>query len=600
MENLELPFNDILTQLVSKTKLDDFVSSCQHENPLIIDAAKEISTLVNDSNLPDDKQSILNYITGKYLLSLHEKYVNTILNKEKKDIDDEEDDDDEIDDNEAIDRLEQINKINDFNLRNIFTIIDLSIHIDENYSDYNCFAMHTFVIIISYLFPINFIIENFSPIFFDNKCKDRLLLLTKGNKLQGKVKPGSRLLVIYKQIVNKIPTFEYGNEEIIAKFRHFILNSLEISDKLTQSSDWHMSNKSINGYYSSFESFYNIKKINLVAPTTFKNKNNPRNLFNEYISLMKFLTTSTESELIQSINKGFNTSSSNINNNSSQLKLWYIDNINRSLNSIQQFDHRKLIKIPLNNKNDKQFKWILDEDNFNQQLKTFDFYYSIKIQMIILINFFNEITVDKWKKDSEIIHKEYSKFRKPEPLTNPITSVEAKRKISDWYIYSINGFKQKNFHYNEIKDLLEKNEKTFTKMKLKNFSHPEIEQINQNLESKKRKLEDYISESNDLEKSITNKRPKFIHKMGTPKITKLWEAEKISEWKDGNDILESVKDDIYFARGKYEENPKDEENSETYKRLCWKGLRSIKESGNWLQLSKTNEEGKLDNEDYLF
>lgn len=589
MEDLQEPFNYILKEFISKSSLNDFTSSCQYKNTLVIETAEKIVELLNNSKLEDNKQIILNHITSRYLLKLHKDYMAELLNIQKKNEENTEFD-------EELNKTNEINEeINNNNLHYIFSLIDLSICIDETYTEYS-YAMNTFVNVLSYLYPTEFIIKYFVPIFFNENGKERLLLLTKGNKLQGKVKPGSRLLVIYKQIINRIPTFEVSNQEIIAKFRHLISNSLEISDKLTQISDWHMANKKINGYYSSFENFYNLKKYNTLSMNPLS-KNHPRNIFNELIILNKALTTTSENELIECVNKEFMGQKQS---NTTQLKLWVIDNINKSLNNISYHDHRQLEKIPLNDITEKQFKWVLDEEIFNKQLKTYDFFYSLKLQLAILINFFNERTFDKCKNESEIILSEYSKFKKPDSFLNPINSIEAKRKLSDWYVYSMNGFKQKNYHYLEILNLLEKNEKTFQKMKLKNFVYPNIEQLNENLQPKKRKFEDYITETNDLDSIIVNKKPKFIHLMGTPKLTKLWKVEKNVSWKDSEDVMESVKDDIYFARGTYEENPKDMKNAETYHRLCWKGLRSVKETGNWLQLAQSNEYGQLENETWLF
>lgn len=585
MQNLESSFSEIVTNLVTGTRLNDYVASCLYQHPATIKAAKQITALISDAQVDSDAQSLLNHITGKYLISLHVAYEQQIQQSKKTTNEDE--DEDETSEKPVEYSIEEIISLN---LHRIFAILDLTIHIDEVYSEYSSYSMHTFVSILSYIYPIEFIVKHLAPLFFNEEGKQRRLLLTKGNKLQGKVKPGSRLLVIYKQIVSRIPEFEPSNDSVIAKFRQFICNSFEIGDKLSQSSNWHMAQKTLNGYHSSFEGYYDAKKLNSSKPNSRGGKSQ-RNVFVDYITLMRTLTTHHEGELIQALNKGLNSSNS--------LNLRLIEDINRTLDSVTHHNHRTLVKLPLNEKSTKQTKWVLDEETFNAQVKTYDFYWSLKIQLAILANFFNEMSVEKWRPNSETISKEYSKFKKPDVLINPITSFDSKRKVADWLTSSLNAFKQKNFHHAELLDIFENNEKTFSKMKLKNFVHPEISQLSEISNSKKRNLAEYIAEAHDLERSIVNKRPKFVHSLGTPKLSKLWgvqtglKSSAISEWKDCDDVLESVKDDVYFARGAYEENPADTAAAETYTRLCWKGLRSIKEQGSWLELATCNEFGEV-------
>lgn len=585
MQKVESSFSEAISSLVNASSLDEYISSCRYQHSTTVEAAKQILNSISGAQLDCDGQSLINHITGRYLIRLHEDYIGEVERAQKANNDEE-----SRNETSEASKERETKVIINSHLHRVFALIDLTIQVDEEYPEYSCYSMNTFVSILSYLYPMDFIVSNFAPAFFHKNGKQRRLLLTRGNKLQGKVKPGSRLLVIYKQMVNRIPEFEPANDSVIAEFRHFICNAFEIGDKLSQSLDWHMANKSVNGYYSSFEGYYDAKKLSTLKPNTRGGKNQ-KNIFADYISLMRLMTTHNEGELIQALNKGL------ASNNSLNLRL--IEDLNKALDSVTYHNHRNLIKLPLNEKSTKQIRWVLDEDTFNQQVKTYDFYWSLKIQLAILVNFFNEMTVEKWRPNSEAISKEYSKFKKPDVLINPITSFDSKRKILDWVTYSLNSFKQKNFHPLEIQDILENNEKTFSKMKLKGFAHPDISQLSEITDSKKRKLAEYISSSEDLNLSIANKRPKFVHRLGTPKLSKLWNVQTglksnaIVEWKDSEDVLDSVKDDIYFARGTYEENPEDKENTETYSRLCWKGLRSIKEQGNWLQLATCNEFGEV-------
>jgi hypothetical protein len=577
MDDLEIVFNDTIQNIVDNTSLEDFKLNCLYEHAIIIENSNNLISKINQSNLKFDKQTIINKITGKYLINLHEIY-----------------------------------KIEDSNLHlhKIFSIIDLSLNIEKN-DELSNYAMHTFISLLSYIYPVEFIIDYFCPIFFnddDDDNKIRRLLLTKGNKIQGKIKPGSRLLVLYKQLINRIPMYLPKNEIIVSNFRNFITNSFEISDKLSHSLDWHMNLNNIdnnNGYITIFEQFFNSKKMLQIQ----SNSKYSKNIFIEFIKLMNLITTSNEQKIISNFNRlssssssttsttslktTTTTSSSSSSSRQNESILRSIDLINRLLNN---FNPDNILKIPINNKLNKQFKWILDEEIFINQLKNYEFYWSLKIQLLILLNFLNFMEFNNWNSICDLVIKDYSKFKKPDSLINSIVNKDSKRKLNDWIFYSKNGFKQKNYHYENLMDLLNNNEKTFTLMKLKNFVHPNINSLSLISESKKRKLDDYLENNHHLKLTILNKKPKFQYKLGSSKLSNLWNIEtglsNISKKiKTYTDILNEVKDDIYFARGELQSDPNNKDNKIKFDRLSWKGLRSTREIGEWFKLANTNENG---------
>lgn len=549
MDQLVSLFKDAIESLVQSTTFADFQSSCMIENPDIIKCSTSIQNSILTSNLPFDSVTILNHITGKYLIHLHDTYTP---------------------------------ETSDVHLHTVFVIIDLSLKLEQiedgNNGTFANYSMHTFILLLSYIYPVEFIIEKFSHSFFNAQTERRRLLLTKNNKLQGKVKPGSRLLVLYKQLIERIPMYKSENELIISRFVQFITNSFEISDKLSHSLDWRLRNLkdiSNNGYLAVFNQFKNSKKMSQIQQHKYggsgSNSNgrmNQKSLFVEFITLMNLITTSNEQQIIQMLNKDSKQQ------HQTETILKSFEFINKLLNNVENFENSKLIKNPIHDKLDKQFKWILDEEYFMKQVKNYDFYWSLRLQLLILINFFKSMEFENWNNLTSQASKEYSKFRKPDNLINSVVSNDSKKKLNDWLASTKNIFKQRDFHYDEIIDLIENNERTFTMMKLKNFVHPNIPSLTSLSDNKKRKLHEYIESNKDLDSTILNKKPKFNHKLGTPKLSKLWTSKTgltaggTHMWLDADTVLESARDDLYFAQG--------DGNQALIERNQWKEQRALK------------------------
>jgi hypothetical protein len=597
---------------------------CVIDDTRVRDIAAEIhDTLTKHADNANEYAAYLNFAVGRYSLTLHEEYMATYIEvvKNVADTDDEDDDDD-------VDVVKLDPAFVDSHVQRLFTLLDLSIVLDTEYEGCESFAMHTFVTLLSYTYPIDVIITHFAPIFFketNNNSNDendhvhdhddgasaayRRRLLTKNYTLQGKVKPGSRLLVLYKQMVERIPLYDPANEKVVASFRNFISECFPIDDKLSQSLDWHSSNISTSGYLASFAEYAKVKKIR----DDDVSRNKKRNLFVDYLKLTQYLTTVNAGELVQSMNKltpamGYGRGNGNggnrgRNNSSSESAILLLEAISTNMKNSQS----SLEKVQLHDKTANMFKWVLDEQTFNKQIQTYDMYWALKLQILIILNFLKQMRFDNWTTLCDSVASEYGKFRKPDSLVNPITSVEGKRRLNSWIEDIEKEFSSKFAKNEAVQHLLKVNENTFTKMKLKGFAHPTPDSLNEHArtESKKRKLEEFINNVDATTDETFMKKPKFAHSMGTPKLSKLWQTstdQNMENFKSYVDVLDTVRDDMYFVRGTKEQSPDDATNNQKFARLAWKGLRSTRETGGWLRsvTRRCNEDGQCENGNTMF
>ncbi|GAV29892.1 hypothetical protein PMKS-003398 [Pichia membranifaciens] len=110
MQNLESSFSEIVTNLVTETRLEDYIASCLYQHPATIDAAKQITALISDEQIDSDALSLLNHFTGKYLISLHVAYEEQIKNL--KNTSNEEENEDETSEKSLEFSLEEIINLN--------------------------------------------------------------------------------------------------------------------------------------------------------------------------------------------------------------------------------------------------------------------------------------------------------------------------------------------------------------------------------------------------------------------------------------------------------------------------------------------------------
>ena len=394
------------------------------------------------------------------------------------------------------------------NLNNALKLIDDSIELSINDGS---LPINTLVQLLSFTYPLSFLIDHLVPSLFDNSLEDkRLIKLSNNYSLQGKIKPGSKLLTLGKLLLIRIPKL-IDNYKPFINLRNFIIESLLINDKLSISLDWHIMNN-IN-----MENYYISKKLSIYNNNN--NNNNNGNIFIKYISLMNQFTKNTDIDM---------------------KLLSYIESI------IKNIKNDNLSITPFNNYN-KQFRWILNEEQFKQQLSNNFLNQSLKIQLIILLNWLFNLKLEKFNKLSTIVSTEYNKFRKPD--IKLISNSEVLNKINSLISQLLKSITP------ELLSLLSINEQSFTKMKLKSFN-------------------------NTFPKStrITKPAHKFPKRNIKPPLF-LKSIPKSSSSINANTLLDNIKDDIYFTRGSYESDPTPS-NHQSLLRSSWKGFRCLKSSSN--------------------
>lgn len=120
----------------------------------------------------------------------------------------------------------------------LLTLIDISLALDaKNEQNQPITAVNALVHICT-LLPTDALLETFLPAFL--ACSNRMHLLTQHNTLRGKVKPGSRLIVLHNIVAPRIAIRNNETSQLLlGKFRAFILHAFLISDKLNRGHDWH-------------------------------------------------------------------------------------------------------------------------------------------------------------------------------------------------------------------------------------------------------------------------------------------------------------------------------------------------------------------------
>lgn len=450
-------------------------------------------------------------------------------------------------------------------LKNILIIFDLSHALDKLSPNHNYTQVFTTLITIM---PLEFLTGIFSDVYFDKSNEIRQLALTNNNKLQGKLRPGSKLLSLYKSITSKLSPIEPTHIATTQKFRQLIYGSLEISDKLSDNLIFHFN---LDGVVSDPQRLKNIKG-NGKDPTDYLLLNIKKILSN-FDNLKSIITKANWSNDRSKFDSIFNL----------------FGNILKAFKKFKPISNGQSISLDLpKNLNEDVASilyWSTNFEKFNDQLKALNNYWSLLIQMTINANLLILLLYENmFPMITECNSEMPKKFRRPQVLENLITNATFKVKIKEFNkeFYSIIG----NFHSKEISYILKSSEKIWMKMKLKGFVHPSVESINAiGKDQRKRKLDEYVQSNNNL-----LKKPKFMAKMGTPKLTRLWRNNfSLSQLKSTSlspkEILNDIKDDIYFARGKLESIEKSNSdyisNLDEFERLNWKSIRTARNFGFW-------------------
>lgn len=445
--------------------------------------------------------------------------------------------------------------IDDEYIKPIAMLFDMSHEFDSKSND-GFFLMQSFFSICNSFKPGTDQFQIFSQWFFHPSNQFRVLNLTKNNKLLGKLRPGSKLLSLFNQLQERTQTFPPQNLKIINKFRSTILNSIEINDKLSMGLEW-----KINDQNNKFKNV-NIENSNQ-SPIEFLLKN--------FTKLLKSFN-GPHGKLIDDLNKVKSIHHSIFNQYSNIIKGLQLMKLQVKQNSIVN-----------------QQEWILHNVTFKNLIQNKNKFWTFTIQNLILINSFILLSKEELSPLIDLSRGDLNKkFKLPPQLVSLLSNDIIITKLKSWVI-DLNTLLE-DFHNEKVSYIINQNEKTWTLMKLKAFNHPKVESLQNSLDplnNSKRKFQEYKETHN--EDRIIKKR-KLIHKMGTPKLSKTWRVDnsisKLAEHDSLNDKLNTVKDELYFSKGKlseFNEKTSDEYNEEceNYKRLIWKEGRLERFNLNW-------------------
>lgn len=367
----------------------------------------------------------------------------------------------------------------------ISTVLDLSLLFDSNYSIQilinllvNLTPLKSFDIILNIIFEKN---------------SERIMQLTKNNQLQGKIKPGSKILILFNSLKYRSNNFNFEIKNFLKFLKFLIFDCFEINDKLSQSLNWQIYKN------SNFLSYSKTNKFNKIT----KNGNIK---FFDLFTTIKNLISISELNLIQISNK-------------SDFELTYFDLINKKMPKINSCYY-----MPLKNYDFNNINYILDANIFDKQLQNKSIFMSLKLENLIILNFLKSMIYENFQETIKTVSLNNNLFKRPLNLSSSITNNDAKKKINNYINYQLNWLKTQKFHHSLIIRLLSQNENTFTIMKLKNFSYPKISSlsgITENSVPLKRKMQE-LSENQSL------KKRKYFHKMGVPKLSKLYTIDHTS------------------------------------------------------------------------
>lgn len=401
--------------------------------------------------------------------------------------------------------------------------------------------------------------EIFCDWLFDPRNNFRVLNLTRNNNLTGKLRPGSKLLALVKQVQEMTLGFVPGANARLHEFRVLVLGALDINDKLSRALDWHTNAK--NGCYKTALTVPGIKGTGSHTPTAFV-------LFN-FLRLMVALTEKPWEEVIGAQNAASNLAHS---------CFAQYANVVSALSSLKKSTTRA---TPF------QIEWVGNFTAFTTQLHALNKFHTFAIQNRILVMGMLSMTKESMGPLIDKARAEVGKkFRLVPQMAVLLQEGAITSKLKTWVplLEALSA----DFHAQEVAYALGPSERTWSLMKLKAFAHPSVQAL-QNLDptqEQKRKLEEH-SEVHNSERII--KRPKLVHTMGTPKLTKIWRVDnslqKLKPSVD-KDMLGTVKDDLYFARGKLTEMGPDDTDRPEQKALCdnliWKECRLERLNSHWL------------------
>lgn len=361
-----------IAELIDNTALSVDTARCNAEVPQVIKTSVSIVEFVSTSEELDvlDPTSKLNHVFTTYLIQI------------RKD---------------------------DACLLKLITLLDIGIALEKSFS-------HTAVNILVQIFTLfsaSYLTTHFLPIFLANDTRKQHI--TKHNTLKGKVKPGSRLLILYNLISHKLAIRDNQSTQLIlGKFRAFILQAFEINDKLNKAHDWH------------------IKPSNITGPGA--------NSLIDIIGLYNCLTD-----------------------------VGSLHNLSQIEGFLKELQEVEPTYVAITDKISKFDGWTAnDAASLNLQISDFDFYGAIILQVKIVLEF--ALAVQSG--DVAKLHIS-TKIRKPEFQISMFP--QAVRKINHLLIIIQNLLKGNTMpNINFVNNIIKTSEMTFTKMKTNAFSYPSL------------------------------------------------------------------------------------------------------------------------------
>ncbi|KAG7861386.1 hypothetical protein KL919_002120 [Ogataea angusta] len=462
-------------------------------------------------------------------------------------------------------------------------LLDSSIYLSfVKYSGLNPVPMQTLNSIML-LSPTDFVVDTFGPVFFSHGSVDRRLKLTLHNTLVGKAKPGSTLLQIGNVLLPRLLGQLESHDIFAAQLMVFITNAFDINDKLLLTSDW-----KLNDFNKTYLEFSKSRKWPSNANRNPARRTN--DAFQEYMVLALYFTTDFK-RLVEELN-------AHRGGRYSKTGLPLIDNCKKLVKTIKEMDaqepapklgsmheltaeeHSQLVDSFA--AKEYECDWLLNADEFGVQLRQPSRRWAVIFQIYVMVSFIYDLTDAKWTKVLGDINAKYKKFRKPEfdaMLANDSVKsqlVEVLTEIERHYASYFPAF------HRILKHVVDNTEIRWRALKLKQFNHENLADLEALSNNKKRKLDEHLDKEPEI------KAP-YTYKLGTAKLSQIWSVktgltEIERKLADPQELLENYKDELYFVEGSLQSGEKSEELLEKQELLTWKKQRLERGLGGWLSL----------------
>ncbi|QPG75406.1 hypothetical protein FOA43_002760 [Brettanomyces nanus] len=469
----------------------------------------------------------------------------------------------------------------------LLIVLDLSILIGNTHSIKAC-PMQTLNTILLVCCPVDLAVSQFTDSVFANHRRRKALTLD--NSLIGKAKPGSTLLQIGNNLLPKLVNQFQENDIFAGELRAFITNAIDINDRLSLASDWKINQ--LKGFYEGASKSRNWVKISSLPDGSPASSY----VYANYLRLCLWFTTKKDiKDLIDDIVQVASVAAAHTHSRKPSPD----DNPLAWLSQVaKQSD--KLESSRCYASENIEPDWILDKDEFTEQLKSKKNSVALHIQLAIMIDFISQFNLRNIQAVKAKLQAKNTKYKTlPAVFNSFFTSEIVKRKLSSTaeYIYDENKW------YGDLtKHLLIDTESTWKFMKIQQFNHPELTELGAISTPKKRKFDEYMHVCSE---TPFEKAKPYFHKMGLPRLSRVWKLQTgldqiKSQVKDPNQILQDFKDDLYMAKGKEEavkEQLKKEQDPENIKKLkleldettsssdllTWKTLRLSRTCGEWIK-----------------